>query len=83
MRQRPSSAEEARAHLRLLLARTKRIFFMSARVPRVERVWEPGYGREGGDSSHLHLLILFFIPRFDLKNINSYETNLNEIPSNK
>ena len=33
------------------------VSIMMMRVPCAERVWEPGYGREGGDSSHLSLLL--------------------------
>ena len=32
-----------------------------ARVPCAERVWEPGYGREGGDSSNLSSSFLLFL----------------------
>ena len=62
MRAADISASSARVRARnadiLALHTSMLCLSMMMRVPCAERVWEPGYGREGGDSSHLSLLLL-------------------------
>ena len=70
-----ASSARARAKRRDMLALHIYIYIYICcvsmmRVPCAERVWEPGYGREGGDSSHLYLLLLEFFKPFGPLTLN-------------